>query len=100
MFDTIRALLNSRKWWVGSLTILATFGVLALRALDKIPADAMGMTMATLTTIGLGVIGSIAWEDTTAKKADATRAAPAPAPAAETNVTVNTAKQDEPPVES
>lgn len=67
--STLSALLGSRKFWVGTLTIAATVGAVVLRVVDKIPADALVPTIAAITATGLTVIGSIAWEDAAAKGA-------------------------------
>jgi hypothetical protein len=69
MVNTFSALLSSRKFWVGTLTVIATLGAVLLRSLDKIPADALLPTIGAVTTLGLGVIGSIAWEDAALKTA-------------------------------
>jgi len=96
--NTLTALLTSRKFWIGTMSVAATLGAVLLRALNKIPADALVPTMAAITATGLGVIGSIAWEDAASKGAGGS-AAPPPAPAAETAVQVNVAQpqaKDEP----
>ena len=68
-------LLASRKFWMGLLTIVAVVSSVVLRALDKIPADALLPTISAITAVGLGIIGSIAWEDAASKRASASRAA-------------------------
>ena len=65
--NTVVALLSSRKFWVGLLTIAATVGAVVLRVTDKIPSDALVPTIVAITATGLGVIGSIAWEDAALK---------------------------------
>lgn len=62
------ALFSSRKFWVGTITVAAVIGAVVLRALDKVPADALVPTITAMTAAALGVIGSIAWEDTSKKK--------------------------------
>lgn len=83
---TFTLLLASRKFWVGSLSLAATFGVVLLRALDKIPADAMIPTMAAITATGLGVVSSIAWEDSSKSKVAAAEASKPTAPTQTVNV--------------
>lgn len=80
MKNALIALLSSRKTWVGLLTVFSVVGAVVLRALDKLPADALVPTIGAISSIGLGIIGSIAWEDVN-------RAKPAEAPTQ--NVTVN-----------
>lgn len=77
MFATFTLLAGSRKFWVGTLTIVAIASTTALVALGKIPPTAYLATLAAVTTTGLGVIGSIAWEDAAQKSNP-----PAPAPVA------------------
>lgn len=84
---TFALLLASRKFWVGSLSLAATFSVVLLRALDKIPADAMIPTMAAITATGLGVVSSIAWEDSSRNKVlAASETKPQSAPSQTVNV--------------
>ncbi len=63
MNTTLVALLNSRKWWVGTMSVAAVFAAVLLRSLQLIPADALIPTIAAITTTGLGFIGSTAWEN-------------------------------------
>lgn len=86
MIDTWKLLLASRKFWVGFLTIVCVTSAVVLRALDKIPADALMPTIAAMAGTGMSIIGSIAWEDSAAKKA----AGPAPAPLQTVNVATTT----------
>ena len=69
MKDAVVALLSSRKFFVGTITVLAVISAVVLRALDKIPADALVPTIVSLTAVALGVIGTIAWEDTASAQA-------------------------------
>ena len=61
-------LLASRKFWMAVTSMIAMTGVVVLRALDKIPTDAMVPMLGAITATGLGVITSIAWEDAAGKK--------------------------------
>jgi hypothetical protein len=63
MLKTWSALLSSRKFWTGTITVAAVIGAVALRATGKIPADALVPTIVAITATALGVIGGIAWED-------------------------------------
>lgn len=63
MINTWILLLNSRKFWVGTITVAAVFGSVYLRATGKIPPDALIPTISAITAAALGVIGSIAWEN-------------------------------------
>lgn len=63
MLKAWSVLFSSRKFWVGTISVLAIVLAVLLRTLDKIPADALIPTISSITTLGLGVIGSIAWED-------------------------------------
>lgn len=75
---TWQALLSSRKFWVGTITVAAVLGAVALRATGKIPADALVATVTSLTTVAMSVIGSIAWEDASASAAVAPVTTPLP----------------------
>lgn len=85
-------LFASRKFWIGTLSITATLGAVFLRAIDKLPADALLPTIAAITTTGLGVIGSIAWEDSAAKGAGG-QDAPPPAPLMKGTTQINVGAQ-------
>lgn len=67
------ALLSSRKTWVGLLTVASVVGAVVLRALDKLPAEALVPTIGAISSVGLGIIGSIAWEDSAAKGSKTTK---------------------------
>lgn len=71
-------LFASRKFWVGFLTIVSVIAVVVLRVTDKIPGDALVPTLSAVTALGLGVIGSIAWEDVAEKRAGGAPESPAP----------------------
>lgn len=78
--NTLGLLLASRKIWVGTMTVIAIAAATTLVALGKLPASELTTTIAGLTAVGLGVIGSIAWEDVNKSKvqvAEATKPAPA-----------------------
>jgi len=72
MISTWALLLNSRKFWVGGVTILAIAGTIALVALGKLSEASLVPTMTAITGLGIAIIGSIAWEDTTKAKATGT----------------------------
>lgn len=63
MKDTIVALLNSRKFFVGAISLTAVFGSVLLRALNLIPQDALVPTISAITATGLGFMASQAHED-------------------------------------
>ncbi len=84
MKDTLAALLSSRKFWVGTISMAAVFAAVFLRSLQLIPADALIPTIVAITTTGLGFVGATSWEDVATKNANAPVS---PAPAQTTNVT-------------
>ncbi len=92
MLKTWSTLLASRKMWVGLLTIVSVLGSLYLRAKDLIPSDAMVPTILSFSATGLSIIGSIAWEDASAKGAGGADAPP-PAPGVASAVEVNVDRQ-------
>jgi len=69
MVDTWKALLSSRKFWVGTVSVAAIAAAVTLVSLGKLPESALLPTISAITTMGLSVIGSIAWEDAAAKRA-------------------------------
>ena len=74
MIATWVLLFQSRKFWIASITILAIVGAVALVGLGKVDAAHLTTTIAAITTVGISVIGSIAWEDTTKAKTAASKA--------------------------
>jgi hypothetical protein len=67
--DTVVALLSSRKFYVGTLTIIAVIAAVVMVVLGKIPPEHLTVTIGAITATGITVIGSIAWEDGAAKNA-------------------------------
>ncbi len=67
MNDTLTALLSSRKFWVGTLSLAGVAAAVTLRALGLIPADALVPTIVAVTTTALGFIGATAYEDAAEK---------------------------------
>lgn len=67
MNDTLKALFASRKFVSGVLALAAVFSAVLLRALDKIPADALVPTIASITTVAFGFISAVAKEDAAVK---------------------------------
>lgn len=59
-----RLLLQSRKFWTAAGTLIANVLIAVIPELEEVRVE----LMALFTTIGLGLIGSIAWEDTAARK--------------------------------
>jgi len=60
----LRALYESRKAWVGVLTVLLTAVVLKwVCPFLNIPPDQAAIIAGAIVTMGLAVIGGIAWED-------------------------------------
>ncbi len=69
MISTWALLINSRKFWIGGVTLLAIAGAITLVALGKLSEASLVPTMTAITGLGITIIGSIAWEDTTKAKA-------------------------------
>lgn len=93
MNSTVNALLTSRKFWTGTLSMAAVFAAVLLRSLNLIPADALIPTIVAITTTALGFIGATAWEDVADKKANA----PAALPQNTTTTNVTNVSQPQPP---
>lgn len=70
MFATWGLLLQSRKFWIGIITLLAISGAITLVAIGKLDQAALVSTITAITGLGIATIGSIAWEDTTKAKAN------------------------------
>ncbi len=83
MNQALVGLLQSRKFWTGSISMAAVFAAVILCALKLIPESSLIPTISAITATGLGFIGATAWEDVADKKAN-TPAAPS---ATTTNVT-------------
>ncbi len=64
MIDSWKALFASRKFWIGTLTIIAIVAAVLLVSLGKIESASLVPTIVSITTTGVAVIGTIAWEDT------------------------------------
>ena len=89
-------LFASRKFWVGFLTVVSVVGAVVLRVTDKIPAEALVPTISSVTAVGLGIIGSIAWEDVAKSGASSkAEAAAAPVVSVDVPVTVDAKPADE-----
>ncbi len=67
MIATFKALAASRKFLSGVLALAAVFSAVLLRALDKIPADALVPTIASITAVAFGFISAVAKEDAAVK---------------------------------
>ena len=96
MKDTLVALLASRKFWTGTISLTAVFAAVLLRSLGLIPADALIPTIVAITTTALGFIGATAWEDVAASNAEGKANAPALPSPVTTNVT-NVSQPTPPP---
>lgn len=70
MIATWVLLFQSRKFWVGAVTILSMLGAIGLVALGKLDASALTTTIAAISGLGIATIGSIAWEDSSKAKID------------------------------
>lgn len=88
--NTLLALTSSRKFWLGTITVAAIVGAVVMRVTGKIESSDLGPTIAGISSVAMMVIGSIAWEDTAAKRVEAAKATPTP-PAVENAVAVNVA---------
>lgn len=64
MNAALAALLQSRKFWVGMLTIVSLLVSLVLCVMGKVPVSELGTYAMSIASIGMSVIGSIAWIDT------------------------------------
>src|SRR5882724_8915716 len=71
MFATWGLLLQSRKFWTGTLTIVGVLGAVLMVALGKVDAAHLVPTIMAITATGLTLIGTTAWEDTSKTKANA-----------------------------
>jgi Flp pilus assembly pilin Flp len=63
VFRPFRLLLQSRKFWTAVGTLLANIAVAIIPELEEVQVELMTL----FTTIGIGLIGTIAWEDTSRK---------------------------------
>ena len=70
MFATLYLLVQSRKFWVGTITVFAMAISVLLVTLGKIDVSALVPTITGVGTIGATLIGSIAWEDASKAKAE------------------------------
>jgi hypothetical protein len=64
VFRPFRLLLQSRKFWTAVGTLIANVIVSLIPELEEIQVELMTL----ITTVGLGLMGTIAWEDSAAKK--------------------------------
>ncbi len=67
MNNTTTALLTSRKFWAGTLSLAAVVAAVTLRTLNLIPADSLIPTISAITAVCLGFMGSTALEDAASK---------------------------------
>ena len=84
MKDALLALVSSRKFWTGTVSVMAVFGAVLLCALKIIPESSLIPTISAITATALGFMGTTAWEDTSKTKANSVQP---PASAASVNVT-------------
>lgn len=68
------ALFKSRKFYVGAFSVLGIFAASVLRALDKIPPEALLPTITGIAGLGATFIAATAAEDSAAKIADSKKA--------------------------
>lgn len=61
--NTLITLLNSRKFYVGAFSVLGIAAATLLRALDKIPADALLPTIVGIAGLGTAFIAATGLED-------------------------------------
>lgn len=61
--NTFVTLLNSRKFYVGAFSMLGIAAATLLRALDKIPADALLPTIVGIAGLGTAFIAATGLED-------------------------------------
>ncbi len=74
MIDSWKALFASRKFWIGTLTIIAIIAAVLLVSLGKIDSASLVPTIVSITTTGVAVIGTIAWEDTAQARVNTAKA--------------------------
>lgn len=75
------SLLKSRKFWLGAVSLAAVGAASTLRALDKLPAEALLPTILSITGIGMTTILGHSITDAAARRAglqDHKHAPPAP----------------------
>lgn len=63
------ALLQSRKFWIGFLSVAAVFAAVFLRSMNLIPADALIPTITAITAAGVTGVSAIVVESVSADKA-------------------------------
>lgn len=83
MKDALLSLASSRKFWTGTISVAAVFAAVLLVALKIIPEASLIPTISAITATALGFMGSTAWVDAAAVKAQAPSQSTAPV----TNVT-------------
>ena len=69
MLQTFATLAQSRKFWVGTLTIAAVVAGTVALAKGMITTAGFVPFVSSVTAVGLASIGSIAWEDSAKKSA-------------------------------
>ena len=63
MNNTVLALLSSRKFLTGGVSLLAVFSAVLLVALKTIPESSLIPTISAITATALGFMGTTAYED-------------------------------------
>lgn len=63
MNATVVALLTSRKFWVGTISVGAVFASVLLVVLKIIPQEALIPTISSITAMGMTYITAVAWEN-------------------------------------
>lgn len=53
---TLSLLLTSRKFWIGTISVLGVACAVLLRVLDKIPVDALTPTILAIAATGVSVV--------------------------------------------
>lgn len=73
MTSTFSNLLQSRKFWIGTLSVAAVFAAVLLRTLNLIPAEALIPTITAVTAAGMTGVSAIAIESVSADKVEIAR---------------------------
>jgi hypothetical protein len=76
MMNAWTALFASRKFWIGTLSVVSVIGAVVLVAMGKVDKDHLVPTITAISAIGVTLIGSIAWEDSAQKRNEGTSTAP------------------------
>lgn len=94
---TLSLLLTSRKFWIGTISVLGVACAVLLRVLDKIPVDALTPTILAIAATGVSVVTGVAWEDSAKHAAGKHHASSKPAATKETPAAKNDEKTPAPP---